>query len=306
MGNPTRHGSRNFRPAADFGVRTTSTPSSTVGAARTPNYALVCAFRGAAARADDDWPVRTQAKPFNLHASRGTFLGIMRTPISRVLGVGLWLPTIVLAACAGSSASDPPKTASSPAPEGHERSAAKRATPPNQTPASPDSDENADEGGDPATLEPVVSRDAPLPFSRAKVREKDCWQTVALQGDARQDYDSLVEHCGTPTGSFEYAKPGVGTLDSVHDKDDTFIVFLRGGLCYRFFGVGDASIPKLNIVIERNGSLEGEARANGSVAIINTDKAWCIDSDAEYRFLVQVGAQGHGRYVFGVWARRPT
>jgi hypothetical protein len=145
-----------------------------------------------------------------------------------------------------------------------------------------------------------------MPFARAKVKEKDCWRAVALTGDARQDYASLVEQCGKPTGAIEYARPAVGTLDYVRDKHDTFIVFLLGGLCYRFFGVGDASIPNLDILIERNGALQGEDRSSGPVAIINTDKAWCIDSDAEYRFLVQVGREGHGRYVFGVWARPPT
>lgn len=212
----------------------------------------------------------------------------------------------MLSACASSNTPDSPKTPASQARDLHAQTGVPSGAPANQTQASPEPDENADEAGDPATLEPVISRDDPLPSFKAKAREKDCWQAVALMGEAQQDYDSLVERCGTPTGSFEYARPAVGTLDSVRDKHDTFIVFLRGGLCYRFFGVGDSSIPKLNIVIERNGSLQGEATANGSVAIINTDKAWCIDSDAEYRFLVQVGAQGHGKYVFGVWARRPA
>jgi hypothetical protein len=230
----------------------------------------------------------------------------MRCSVARLLGACVGLGTVLLSACASSNSSDAPKSPASPARDIRASTGATRGTPVNQTQSSEESDESGDEAGDPATLEPVISRDDPLPSFKANVREKDCWQAVALMGEAQQDYDSLVERCGTPTGAFEYARPAVGTLDSVRDKHDTFIVFLRGGLCYRFFGVGDSSISKLNIVIERNGSLQGEASANGSVAIINTDKAWCIDSDAEYRFLVQVGPQGHGKYVFGVWARRPA
>jgi hypothetical protein len=231
----------------------------------------------------------------------------MRPAVFRFLNAGFWLSAMMIPACADSSA-PVAKTPSSPARDVHGPSGANPAGPASRPAASDsdDADEDTEELGDPATLEPVVSRGDPMPFGKAKIREKDCWQSVALMGKAQEDYDSLVERCGKPTGAFEYAKPAVGTLDYVRDKRDTFIVHLLGGLCYRFFGVGDATIPKLNILIERNGALQGEARANGPVAIISTDKAWCIDSDAEYRFLVQVGAQGQGRYVFGVWARRPT
>ena len=230
----------------------------------------------------------------------------MASPVSRAPNTLLWLGTVILSACAGSTQPGP-ATSAPPAPRVvADRAAAAPAATTSRAPVASTDDDDPEEADDPATLEPMVTHPDHVPFLKAKVKENDCWQMVSLTGEARQDYATLVEHCGKPTGSIEYAKPGEGALDYVRDKHDTFIVFLRGGLCYRFFGVGDSTIPKLNIVIERNGSLQGEGRADGSVAIINTDKAWCIDSDAEYRFLVQVGGKGHGRYVFGVWARRPT
>lgn len=230
---------------------------------------------------------------------------MQRFSVCRISNLGLWLGTVVLSACAGSTPLPPvtnPPSAPRNLSEDRAGSKAVSATPP---PAAQDSG-GPEEADDPATLEPVVARGERVPFTRAQVQEKDCWQLVPLTGEAVQDYASLIEHCGKPTGAIEYARPAIGTLDFARDKRDTVIVFLRGGLCYRFFGVGDASIPSLEIVIERNGALQGEDRASGSVAIINTDRAWCIDSDAEYRFLVKVGRQGHGRYVFGVWARPPT
>ena len=220
--------------------------------------------------------------------------------------MGICVGTLMLIACEGSTPTAP---AASPPSTPREVGGQNGTTPTvsaSRTAPAEDPDDDPEEASDPATLEPVVAREDRVPYSKAKVKEKDCWQAVALTGEARQDYAALVEHCGAPTGAIEYARPAVGRLDYVRDKRDTFIVFLRGGLCYRFFGVGDKSIPSLDIVIERNGSLQGEGRASGPVAIINTDKAWCIDSDAEYRFSLQVGRNGHGRYVFGVWARPPA
>ena len=90
----------------------------------------------------------------------------------------------------------------------------------------------------------------------------------------------------------------------MHDKRDTFDVKIQGGLCYRFFGVADGTIKDLDILIERaNGDLVGDDRTNGPVAIIEADKNWCMDSDGDYRFKVEVDGTGTGNYEFGVWAR---
>jgi hypothetical protein len=234
----------------------------------------------------------------------------MRTPISQATVAGSLFATLSLLACSG-SAVPLPQTGSSPlqsvsssrAPTPQRSAASSTSTEPRETAAD---SEDPEEANDPATLHPLLGKSDRPTFSKGTVSERECWRDVALTGEARQDFASLVEHCGKPTGSIEYAKPSVGRLDHLRDKRDTFIVFLRAGLCYRFFGVGDATIQNLDILIERNGALQAEDKTRGPVAIINTDQAWCMDSDAEYRFLVQVGAEGHGQYVFGVWARPKT
>ena len=44
----------------------------------------------------------------------------------------------------------------------------------------------------------------------------------------------------------------------------------------------------------------------GPVAIIESEKAWCMERDGVYNFLVQVHGEGQGHYVFGIWARKDT
>jgi hypothetical protein len=156
---------------------------------------------------------------------------------------------------------------------------------------------------DPATLVPLIAEGEHPTFPRETIDEHTCWQTLALSGNARRDFDALVQRCGTPTGSIEYAKPVAGRLHHRLDKRDTYVIPIRRGLCYRFFGVGDDSIHDLDILIERQGALQGEDRSNGPVAIIDADKSWCMNVSGEYEFHVQVKSEGQGEYVFGVWAR---
>lgn len=164
--------------------------------------------------------------------------------------------------------------------------------------------EDPDEAHDPATLVPLFAKAKRPPFPHATIGEHECWQSVSLSGVARRDYDALVAQCGAPTGSIEYVKPNAGRLHHERDKRDTYVVHVQGGLCYRFFGVGDASIQDLDILIERTGgALVGEDRSHGPVAIIESDKAWCMDHDGDYQFGVQVAGPSSGAYVFGVWAR---
>lgn len=142
-------------------------------------------------------------------------------------------------------------------------------------------------------------------FPKATDSEATCWQSISLSGDAKKDYDALAAKCGAPTGSVAYTKPSPGRLHSVKDKRDTFQLHLMGGLCYRFFGVADGSVQDLDILIEqqKGGALVGDDKTHGPVAIIEMGKAWCMDQDVDYSFLVQVGGTGTGRYVFGVWAK---
>ena len=160
-----------------------------------------------------------------------------------------------------------------------------------------------EESAEPVALKPLLGpRDHPV-YPKAAVEERECWRSLSLTGEARPDFEVLVAKCGSPTGALEYASPATGKLHHSLDQRDTYVVPVRKGLCYRFFGVGDATIPDLDILIERDGALQGEDKTKGPVAIIDSDKAWCMDLDATLSFHVQIKNDGEGRYVFGVWAR---
>jgi hypothetical protein len=214
----------------------------------------------------------------------------------------LAVTALAITACASHSpqpatSADPPSQASAPAPA---KAIAAPATPPEAAEAY----EDPTELHDPEIMQPLFTRETRPKFPKATTSDHDCWQTIQLQGDAKRDFDALVEKCGAPTGSVQYVAPVLGKLHHVHDKRDTFNVKIQGGLCYRFFGVADGSIRDLDILIERaNGDLVGDDRTNGPVAIIEADKNWCMDNDGDFRFKVEVDGTGTGNYAFGVWAR---
>lgn len=157
---------------------------------------------------------------------------------------------------------------------------------------------------DPTNLKPLFEKTSMPSFPTATVSELQCWQTVGVKGSAKDDYQTITAKCGAATGSVEYVKPTIGSLHHKHDRRDTFVVPIQGGLCYRFFGVADSTIQDLDILIEERGNLVGDDKTNGPVAIIESDKAWCMQKDGIYNFLVEVDGEGHGQYVFGIWARK--
>jgi hypothetical protein len=140
-------------------------------------------------------------------------------------------------------------------------------------------------------------------FPKATAKDGDCWKTVAITGDHRKDFASLVDKCGTPTGLAEYAKPADGHLHHVHDKRDTFTLKLASGFCYRYFAVADAGIKDIDILVEKVGGAIVADNQSGPVAIIEGDKPWCMTEDITYEFHIEVDGVGKGRYTFGVWAR---
>src|SRR5580704_7621231 len=157
---------------------------------------------------------------------------------------------------------------------------------------------------DPEVLVPLFAKNSRPSFPKATTNDRECWQTLSLSGEAEKDFAALTNSCGAPTGSVQYVAPAAGKLHHVHDKRDTFVVKIQGGLCYRFFGVADGTIKDLDIIIERgNGDLVGDDRTNGPVAIIDSDKNWCMDTDGDFQFKVEVDGPGTGNYKFGVWAR---
>lgn len=141
-------------------------------------------------------------------------------------------------------------------------------------------------------------------FPKATVGDRDCWQGLSVTGDHKKDFDAIIARCGTPTGMREYVKAAKGRLHHVHDKRDTYKIKLAGAFCYRFYAVADAKISDLDILIETpTGALVGDDKSKQPIAIIETDKAWCLDDDKEYQFQVEIDGVGDGFYMFGVWAR---
>ena len=153
----------------------------------------------------------------------------------------------------------------------------------------------------PALLSKTTPKTA---FSKSTKGDKECWQTLHLSGEHAKDFDTIVAACGTPTGLAEYAKPVTGKLHHVHDKRDTYTLKLLSGMCYRYFAVADTGITDLDILVQKtNGALVADDKQTSQVAIIESDKAWCMDADAEYEFHLEIEGSGKGGYTFGVWAK---
>jgi hypothetical protein len=173
-----------------------------------------------------------------------------------------------------------------------------------EAPAVPN-DEDPTESPDPIPMSVEIT----TPFDRKSfpkktANDKTCWQTLSLSGDASKDYEQLTASCGAPAGLVEYAKPVKGHLHSGTDKRDTFTLKLQKSLCYRYFAVADNGIKDLDILVETpTGALIADDKQTSPVAIIESDKTWCQDADAEYDFHIEVDGAGAGKYVFGVWAR---
>lgn len=208
-----------------------------------------------------------------------------------------------LVACASS----PPVSApSAPAPQ-PAASAAATSQPAATSSAAAAGDEPYDDPGelsDPTDLKALFDKSSKPSFPKATASEATCWQTISLTGNAPKDYEQLAAKCGAPTGSVPYTQPASGKLHYRKDKRDTFKLHLVGGLCYRFFGVADGTVKDLDLLIEqKGGALVGDDKTEGPVAIIESGKAWCMDNDVDYQFLVEVDGTGTGAYVFAVWAR---
>lgn len=151
----------------------------------------------------------------------------------------------------------------------------------------------------------LLSKTSPkTTFPKSTKGDKECWQTLHLSGEHAKDFDTIVAACGTPTGLAEYAKPVTGKLHHVHDKRDTYTLKLLGGMCYRYFAVADTGITDLDILVQKpGGALVADDKQTSQVAIIEGDKAWCMDADAEYEFHLEIEGTGKGGYTFGVWAK---
>jgi phosphatidylglycerol:prolipoprotein diacylglycerol transferase len=140
-------------------------------------------------------------------------------------------------------------------------------------------------------------------FPKQTVGFHDCWKSIGLSGNAEKDYRTIIAACGEPTGMLEFVAPARGELGPSH-KRDTFSVKMDNDYCYRIFAAGDASIGDLDIRVEKNGgALVLVDKTTQPVAIIDSDKAWCADQDTTYTVHFDVDGPGHGKYVFGIWAK---
>ena len=194
----------------------------------------------------------------------------------------------------------PVPTTDTPAPPAPSTTAASKAPP-----APKYEDPHEVEHGAVVTMTPLLKKGMPKgTYPKKTVGDKECWQGTSLAGDAKKDFDVIIQKCGAPTGLAEYAKPVLGKLHHVHDKRDTFKLKLVGGMCYRYFAVADAGIKDLDILVTKpNGALVADDKTSHPVAIIEFDKSWCMDEDTEYDFHVEVDGEGTGNYMFGVWAK---
>lgn len=212
---------------------------------------------------------------------------------------------LVLAACGSKEQPkvDAPKTPASTTP-----AATSHAAPAASTTAAP---KKEDDWHDPheiavrAELKPLFEKTiAKSKFPKATAGDKKCWEDIGLTGDHEKDHAAVVKACGEPTGMLQYAAPHKGRLHHKHDPRDEFIVKLHGGFCYRYYAIADGTMEDMDILIKKkNGALLGEDKTKSPVAIINNAEPWCMDSDEELHFDVEVDGPGHGYYLFTIWAR---
>jgi hypothetical protein len=221
-----------------------------------------------------------------------------------------------LAACGGGATSAPPAaTPASTAPSSDPPAPARPAPDAEATSgkAEPTADVKAllaapyddpTESAGPIQMPPLLSSEtSKTSFPKATTGDRECWQRLGLTGDHKKDYDAIIARCGEPTGLAEYAKPVTGRVHSVRDRRDTYVLKLAHGLCYRYFAVGGRGIADLDILVTKKGALVAADKTSQPIAIIDVDRTWCMDSDEEYEFNIEVKGEGTGAYTFGVWAK---
>ncbi len=135
------------------------------------------------------------------------------------------------------------------------------------------------------------------------VGEKECWDHMKLTGKYVDDYNELVGRCGRPTGMLAYSKPVHGELSQSH-KGDVFTIKLVGGGCYRIFAVADGGVKDLDVAIATmQDKVVWVDKNQQSVAVVDWEKAICIEKDVQFKFIVALDGAGAGEYALGIWVR---
>jgi hypothetical protein len=152
-------------------------------------------------------------------------------------------------------------------------------------------------------LETLLSKES-NGFPSATQGDAECIRAVGLVGDIANDYRELAKQCGTGTGMSEYTHASSGNLDATSHPSDTYAVTMAGGLCYRYFVVGDTGLSHFNVTVRRpNGAVLSMAKTTEGVLLLNPKKAWCKRHDREFHIVIEAKGQAAGAYTFGVWAR---
>jgi hypothetical protein len=167
--------------------------------------------------------------------------------------------------------------------------------------AAPHDDPNEKEGA--IDLVALVDKAQKPTFPKQTVGDHDCLKELSFSGHHKADYATLIGKCGTPTGMLEYTKPAEGRLHAKHDKRDEFKLKVQKNMCYRYFAVADDGIKDIDIIVLRKGALLATDKTEQSVAVIDTEKLWCVDEDMDLQFNIEVDGRGAGGYTFGVWTR---
>jgi hypothetical protein len=232
---------------------------------------------------------------------------------SSVFG-GLFSVSILLAGCGESKpAASPSPASSSGSGDGASASSSSSAAPAASSgaapvdkhaaaEAAPHDDPNEKPG--PIVLPNLVERGAPkASFPKAKVGDHECLKGLPLAGKHKDDYATIVNACGTPTGMMQYTTPAEGRLHAKLDQKDHFQLKVFKNMCYRYFAVGDDGIKDIDIVITKKGALVAMDKTDNQIAVIESDKLWCVDDDMDLDFAVVIDGPGAGGYTFGVWTR---
>lgn len=180
------------------------------------------------------------------------------------------------------------------------------------TPAAKDKHELAEEAAHvdpnekdgPIALASLVTNPAKTTYPKATIEDHECLKGgLSYTGHHQADYQSLIAQCGTPTGMVPHTAPHEGRLHATHDKRDHFVFKVSKGQCYRYFAVADDGIQDIDILVLKNGAILATDRTTHPIAVIDSDKPWCVDEDMTLDFAIEVDGRGAGAYTFGVWTR---
>lgn len=135
------------------------------------------------------------------------------------------------------------------------------------------------------------------------VGDRECWDQMRTTRKHVDDYDALVARCGRPTGMLAFSKLQQGELGPDH-KADVYTIKVLGGGCYRIFVAADEGVKELDLAFATmDNRIVWSDKSSQSVAVLQWDKALCVDADVQFKLVVALKGAGRGAYGVGVWVR---